>query len=184
MVYRTKTYIAGDWTGDSDAINQLYTWNEGDKWKFHFVYAHKQNQCYDTSMPCTIKASLAERMRTSKIFVLVVGNDTSTTRKGSCVYHACTNKIYDYFTGGYKCNVLGKIYTTESFIDYECRLAVNAYEKGLMKIVVLYNAATIDKSKCPEILKNIGTHAAMKSRSIFTSQIIYDYQRVRKAIEG
>ena len=24
MEYRTKTYIAGDWTGNQDAISQLY----------------------------------------------------------------------------------------------------------------------------------------------------------------
>lgn len=27
MTYRTKTYIAGEWDGDSDAIEQLYKWN-------------------------------------------------------------------------------------------------------------------------------------------------------------
>lgn len=53
--YRTKTYIAGDWTGDSDAITQLYDWNEGDKWNFHFVDVHDNYNCYDSSMPCTIK---------------------------------------------------------------------------------------------------------------------------------
>lgn len=26
MAYRTRTYIAGDWTGDKDAIDQLYKW--------------------------------------------------------------------------------------------------------------------------------------------------------------
>ena len=25
MTYRTKTYIAGDWTGDQDLISQLYS---------------------------------------------------------------------------------------------------------------------------------------------------------------
>ena len=29
MGYRTKTYIAGEWDGDSVAIEQLYKWNEG-----------------------------------------------------------------------------------------------------------------------------------------------------------
>ena len=182
MVYRTKTYIAGDWTGDSDAVNQLYAWDDGDKWKFHFVDAHKQRQCYDSSMPCTIKASLSARMNMSKTFVLIVGDKTAETRKGSCVYHNCNNKIYRYL-GGYQCNVIGKTYSTESFIDYECRLARIAYENGVMKIVVLYNAATVDKSKCPETLRNIGTHVAMKSRSFVTNKINYDYQKVRSAIE-
>ena len=29
-MYRTKTYIAGDWTGDKDLIDQLYTWNNSE----------------------------------------------------------------------------------------------------------------------------------------------------------
>lgn len=182
-MYRTKTYIAGDWTGDSDAVNRLYTWNEGDKWKFHFVDAHNQRQCYDTSMPCTIKASLSARMNISKTFVLIVGDNTATTRKGSCAYQTCANKTYDYWEG-YKCKVVGKTYSTESFIDYECRLARAAYERGEMKIVVLYNATTVDKSKCPESLRNIGDHVPMKTKSLFTNKLIYDYQRVRSAIEN
>lgn len=89
---RTKTYIAGEWDGDKDAIEQLYKWNEGDKWRLHFRDVHKNRQCYDSSMPCTIKNSLRDRMNDSKIFILVVGNNTAFTRKGSCAYQNCTNK--------------------------------------------------------------------------------------------
>ena len=32
MRYRTKTYIAGEWSGDNDAVEQLYKWNESKKW--------------------------------------------------------------------------------------------------------------------------------------------------------
>lgn len=183
MQYRTRTYIAGEWTGDSDAIDQLYTWNYGDKWSFHFSDAHKNKQCYDSSMPCTIKDSLRTRIIGSKTFVLVVGNDTATTRKGSCAYSNCANKDFDYWQGKYVCKVVGKTYSTQSFIDYECQLAYNAWLQGNMKIVVLYNAATVNKSKCPEILKNIGTHVSMKSYNVYTGRYDYDYQKVRAAIE-
>jgi len=183
MPYRTRTYIAGEWDGDSDAIEQLYRWNEGDKWNLHFVDSHGYRQCYDSSMPCTIKNSLSERMSRSKTYVLVVGNNTKTTRKGSCFYHNCGNKWYNYFLGQYTCQVVGKTYSTESFIDYECRLAYNAWRNGLMKIVVLYNAASKDKSKCPDILRSIGTHAEMKSFNAYYGRYMYDYQKVRKAIE-
>lgn len=37
MAYRTRTYISGEWDGDSDAIDQIYKWNEGDKWNLHFL---------------------------------------------------------------------------------------------------------------------------------------------------
>ncbi len=33
MTYRTKTYIAADWTGDKSAVDQLHTWNDiGPTW--------------------------------------------------------------------------------------------------------------------------------------------------------
>ena len=28
MAYRTKTYLAADWTGDKDAIDQLLPWSQ------------------------------------------------------------------------------------------------------------------------------------------------------------
>lgn len=177
--------MAGEWDGDSDAISQLYKWNEGDKWSMHFVDAHKNKQCYDSSMPCTIKSRLSERMGRSKTFVLVVGNYTKTTRKGSCAYHNCGNKHQYYFSSEYYCGVVGKTYSKESFIDYECRLAYNAWKNGDMKIVVLYNAASVDKSKCPEIIRNLQVpHVAMKSYNAIWQSYRYDYQKTRSAIEG
>lgn len=184
MAYRTRTYIAGEWDGDSDAIEQIYKWNEGDKWNLHFVDAHGFRQCYDSSLPCTIKGSLSERLGRSKTFVLVVGSNTKSTRKGSCYYANCNNKGYNFFTGQNTCNVAGKTYSTESFIDYECRLAYNAWLNDDMRIVVLYNAASIDKSKCPDKLRNVGTHVAMKSYNAIWGKYMYDYNKVRNAIEG
>ena len=185
MAYRTRTYVAGEWDGDSNAIDQLYKWNEGDKWSMHFVDAHRHKQCYDTSMPCTIKSSLSERMGKSKTFVLVVGNNTKTTRKGSCAYHNCGNKSFDYYFGQYTCNVIGKTYSSESFIDYECRLAYNAWRNNEIKIVVLYNAASVDKSKCPDLLRNLNVpHVAMKSYNYVWQDYRYDYNKVKQAIEG
>lgn len=184
MVYRTKTYLAGEWTGDSDAIEKLYQWNEGDKWSLHFVDAHANRQCYDTSKPCTIKDSLRDRMNRSKIFVLIVGSLTATARKGSCVYQDCINKEYNYFSSQFYCRV-GKAYSTQSFIEYECQLAYNAYLKGEMKIVVLYNSVRVDKRKCPKILQNIGNHVPMKCWKdgfLGNRYIDWDYPSVKTAI--
>lgn len=181
---RTRTYIAGDWTGDSDAIEQLYKWNDGDKWNFHFVDAHSNFNCYDSSMPCTIKSNLATRMNKSKVYVLIVGNGTKTTRKGSCFYQDCGNKKYNYYWRRYECSVIGKSYDTTSFIDYECKMAYEAWKRNEMKIVVLYNAASVNKDKCPDILRNIGTHKEMKSYNLVWGKYTFDYEKVRKAIEG
>jgi hypothetical protein len=184
MAYRTRTYIAGDWDGDSDAIEQIYRWNEGDKWSLHFVDAHGFQHCYDSSLPCTIKSSLSDRMSRSKTFVLIVGSNTATTRKGSCSYKDCGNKWYSFTQGKNICLVSGKTYSSESFIDYECRLAYNAWLRDEINIVVLYNAASKDKSKCPVLLRNVGTHSEMKTYNAFWGKYIYDYQKVLNALEG
>ena len=84
-------------------------------------------------------------------------------------------------TGTYTCTVLGKTYSTESFIDYECRLAYRY--RADIKIVVLYNAVSVDKSKCPEILRGVGVHKEMKSYNTTWGRYMYDYNKVRKAIE-
>ena len=47
MKYRTKTYIAGDWTGDSDAVEELYKWNRSDYWGLSFQNAHDITQSND-----------------------------------------------------------------------------------------------------------------------------------------
>ena len=78
--YRTRTYIAGDWTGDKNLIDKLYEWNNSDYWALHFIDAHELTQSKDTSMYCTIKRSLSERLSISKTFVLIVGEKTNAFR--------------------------------------------------------------------------------------------------------
>ena len=70
MRYRTKTYIAGDWTGDKDAVDQLYKWNNSNYWGLSFHDAHEITQSADSSRNCSIKASLRARLDISKTFVL------------------------------------------------------------------------------------------------------------------
>ncbi len=50
-----------------------------------------------------------------------------------------------------------------------------------MNIVVLYNAATVDKSKCPESVKDIGTHKAMCYYK--DGKYYWDYQTAKDALE-
>lgn len=74
MVYRTRTYIAADWDGDRDAVNQLHKWNDSNYWGLSFSDAHNLQQSRDSSLPCSIKSSLKKRMDGSKRFVLIVGD--------------------------------------------------------------------------------------------------------------
>ena len=77
MVYRTKTYIAADWDGDKNAVDQLYKWKNSNYWGLDFHDAHDLTQARDSSLNCSIKSSLATRLDVSKTFVLIVGNKTN-----------------------------------------------------------------------------------------------------------
>lgn len=163
MKYRTKTYIAGDWTDDSDAVEELYKWNRSDYWGLSFQNAHDITQSNDKSRNCSIKASLRSRLNVSKTFVLIVGNGTKSRRAGECNY--CSNN-----------NDCGSS-SNKSFIEYECDKAV----RDGLKIIVLYKATTIDKNKCPDVIKNVGNHIAMLCR--MNGEIYWDYQAVKNAMQ-
>lgn len=169
MVYRTKTYIAADWDDDKNAVEKLREWNDGEKWSLSFTDAHDLTSARDSSLNCSIKASLATRMDASKTFVLIVGSSTKSRRAGECTY--CPN-----FKDG-EC-VTGHTVGNDSFIEYECKKAVRDSDK--IKLVVLYNAATVDKSKCPDAIKAYGTHAPMQKMK--DSMHYWDYQSVKNAL--
>lgn len=148
MTYRTKTYIAGDWTGDQDLIAKLYEWNDNDDLMLHFVDAHDLTQSSDSSLNCSIKDNLSIRMDASKTFVLIVGDKTKTLKAGSC---SCC-RHYSYSSGCDK----GWSTSKRSFIEYECDKAV----RDGLKIVVIYNSAYVIKSRCPDVVANKGSHIA------------------------
>lgn len=162
MSRRTKTYIAADWTGDKDAVEQLHKWNDSNYWGLSFNDAHEITQSSDSSQNCSIKASLRRRLDVSKTFVLIVGNGTKTRRAGECNY--C-----------YKTKDCGSS-SNKSFIEYECD---KAFRDGI-RIVVLYKSEMVDRNKCPDVLREVGVHVAMCYRE--NGQLYWDYQSVKNAI--
>ena len=169
MVYRTRTYIAGDWDGDKDAVDQLHKWNNSDFWSLSFTDAHDLRQARDSSLNCSIKSSLAARLDASKTFVLIVGSGTNTVRSGSCRY--CDS--YNNWTGA--C-ARGHSVDLRSYVQYECEKAV----RDGLKIVVLYKAASINKSRCPDAVKNIGAHVAMFY--LEDGRYYWNYRAVKNAL--
>ena len=149
QTYRTRTYIAGAWDEDFDAIQQLYKWKDSNYWSLDFIDAHEFKQARDDSNPCNIKKSLCDRMQHSKLFVLIVGPKTKSVRSGSCSY--CEH----YFNG--RCYSGGSL-SFSSYLDYECEKAV----RDNMDLIVLYNSIFTFESWCPDILKNRGIHVPMK----------------------
>lgn len=175
MTYRTKTYIAADWENDKGAVDQLHTWNDSNYWSLTFSDAHDLTQARDSSLNCNIKSSLKSRLDASKRFVLIVGNNTTSVTSGSCQY--CNS----YNSHTYSC---GRRYSVDykNYIQYECEQTLKAYNNGDMKIIVLYNSSTINKSKCPEALRNVGIHSQM-GKVHRDGKCYYDYQTVKDAFD-
>lgn len=169
MVYRTRTYIAADWSGDKDAVEQLHKWNNG-YWSLSFTDAHDLTQSSDSSLNCSIKTSLKTRMDASKTFVLIVGDKTDSVTAGSCRY--CSS--YNSWTSS--C-ARGRSIDYRSYIKYECVKAVEAK----IKIVILYNSTIVSRSKCPEAVRYKGTHVAMLYRK--NNNLFWDYNAVKNALQ-
>ena len=170
--YRTRTAIAGDWEHDEDAVNKLHQWNNSNYWSLSFTDAHDLTQSNDSSLNCSIKSSLKSRMDISKRFVLIVGNSTDKVTAGSCTL--CGS----YNSHTYAC---ARSYSVDkrSFIKYECDKAVEA---GI-KVIVLYKSAKIEKSKCPDAVKDVGVHATMCYRGE-DGKLYWDYQSVKAAFDA
>jgi len=81
MPYRNKTYVAFDGDTDIHYYRLMKAWKQNDGFDFNFHDAHDLNSAYDWSKEESIKAQLAERMRNSKLFVLLVGEKTKNLRK-------------------------------------------------------------------------------------------------------
>lgn len=150
VLITTMGYIAADFDHDKDAVEILHKWNESDYWSLHFKDAHELQQSYDSSLYCSIKSSLKMRMDASKTFILIVGEYTDSISKGGCQY--CGS----YNSWNKSCK-RGNSVDYRSYIKYECDKAVEA---GI-KIVVLYNATSVNRSLCPLTVRYLGNHQRM-----------------------
>ena len=175
-MYKTRTYIAGDWDHDYDAVEMLHFWNDSSRYGLSFSDAHDLKQARDSSLNCTIKRSLADRMNASKTFVLIVGENTISLRAGGCQY--CADYRSNMWMALPYC-ARGNAIDNKSYINYECEKAV----KDGLNIIVLYKSTIVDKTKCPEILRNVGVHVPMKKWNTVTWEREWDYQSVKSAFD-
>lgn len=175
MAYRTKTYIAADWDTDKKAVEQLRTWNDSSHWEISFPDAHDLTSARDGSLNCSIKNSLKSRLDASKRFVLIVGSKTDSVTAGSCQYCGSYNSYTMACARRYSVDY-------RSYIKYECDKAKEAYEDGEMKIIVLYNSCSINRSLCPETLRYVGVHSPIGKRHD-DGKCYYDYAMVKEAFD-
>lgn len=76
MSYRNKTFVSFDGDTDMHYYRLMCAWKQNDNVPFDFYNAHDINTARDTSSEESIKAQLMERLRNTKVFVLLVGEKT------------------------------------------------------------------------------------------------------------
>ena len=79
--YTNKTYVAFDADNDIRYYRLMQAWKKNDNTSFNFYDAHDLNNLMSYSSEETIKAKLTERLRSTKVFVLLVGDSTKNLYK-------------------------------------------------------------------------------------------------------
>jgi hypothetical protein len=81
MAYKNKTYIAFDGDTDMSYYRTLQMWKANDNINFDYFDAHDLNASRDTSLTESIKSQLRARFDNSKMFMILVGDNTKWNRK-------------------------------------------------------------------------------------------------------
>ncbi len=76
MAYRNKTFVSFDGDNDMRYYRLMCAWKQNDNIEFSFYDAHDLNSARDTSTEASIKRQLRERLKNSKVFILLVGEKT------------------------------------------------------------------------------------------------------------
>lgn len=81
MAYKNKTYVAFDGDTDMSYYRTLQMWKSNKDIDFDFYDAHDLNTARDTSLTESIKTQLRVRFDNSKLFMIIVGDNTKWNRK-------------------------------------------------------------------------------------------------------
>lgn len=76
MSYKNKTFVSFDGDSDMHYYRLMTAWKQSDHVPFKFYNAHDLNSARDSSAEQSIKAQLAERLRNSQVFVILIGEST------------------------------------------------------------------------------------------------------------
>jgi hypothetical protein len=81
MAYANKTYVCFDADTDIHYYRLMTAWKENDKIAFDFQNAHEINSLKDGSSEETIKTKLRERLKNTKVLVVLIGEKTKNLYK-------------------------------------------------------------------------------------------------------
>ncbi|MEP1779328.1 MAG: TIR domain-containing protein [Reichenbachiella sp.] len=76
MAYKNKTYVAFDADSDIRYYRLMTAWKQNDYTNFNFYNAHDLINIWQHSSEQTIKRNLHERLNSTKIFILLIGEKT------------------------------------------------------------------------------------------------------------
>ncbi len=76
MPYKNKTFVSFDGDTDMHYYRLMTAWKQSDYLPFNFYNAHDINTARDYSTEESIKTQLLERLRNSKVFVILIGEST------------------------------------------------------------------------------------------------------------
>jgi DNA-binding protein Fis len=81
MAYRNQTYVCFDGDEDMHYYRLMQAWKQHEGINFNFYNAHDLNSARDTSTEESIKRQLRERLKNSKVLVVLVGEKTKNLYK-------------------------------------------------------------------------------------------------------
>jgi len=81
MAYRNKTYIAFDGDRDMGYYRLMTAWSAHEGFDFEIHNAHDLNTARDSSQEESIKRQLRERFANSKLFLVLIGENTRNLTK-------------------------------------------------------------------------------------------------------
>ena len=76
MAYKNKIYVAFDADNDIRYYRLMQAWKQSDYTTFNFYDAHDLNNLREGSLEVTIKNKLKKRLNNTKVFVLLIGEQT------------------------------------------------------------------------------------------------------------
>ena len=76
MAYRNKVYVCFDGDNDIHYYRLMQAWHQNDNSSFNFYDAHDINNARDSSQESSIKAQLRERLKNSKVMIVLIGQNT------------------------------------------------------------------------------------------------------------
>ena len=138
-MYRTKTYIAADWDNDKDVLEVFEDWKENNNLSFDYRDAHELIVSRDSSLKCSIKKSIREKIKASKKFVLIVGEKTKNLTNGSC--HLCDKYIRlwkEICIKNYNVDSIAFIQNNYFYVIFNSHFTFIFYIASKINIIILY----------------------------------------------